>query len=109
MQPEQPKTKATALPRSEPPEFHSETMLIRRVTSNHDCWFRWMPHAELRMDQTGRVADDIIEALTNCHVIRVDVQEDIVFRVRGKNIDGEEIEIAAAVLNDNAIKIVTVI
>lgn len=108
MQSEPPKSKAAVLQRSEP-NFYAETMQIRQAASDPDCWFRWMPHAELRMEQTGRVADDIIVALTNCQVIRVDVQEDIVFRVRGKNIDGEEIEIAAAVLNSKAIKIVTVI
>jgi len=61
------------------------------------------------MKQTGRTADDVITALTNCHVTRVDVQEDIVYRCKGQNIDGEEIEVAAAVLNDTTIKIVTVI
>jgi hypothetical protein len=35
--------------------------------------------------------------------------EDVVFRVRGKNIDGEQIDVAAAVLNATTIKIITVI
>jgi hypothetical protein len=103
-QPEQPKLQPQQLP-----NFHAETMLIRRVASKPDCWFRWMPHAEQRMQEYGHVADDVIVALTNGHVLRVDVQEDIVFRVRGKNIDGEWIEVAAAVLNDNSIKVITVI
>ncbi len=102
-QPEQPKPQAQQLP-----QFHAETLHIRRVASNPDCWFRWMPHAEERM--AGQyTADDVIEALTNGHVIRVDVQEDVVFRVRGRNIDGEPIEVAAAVLNATTIKVVTVI
>jgi len=61
------------------------------------------------MSEYGHVADDVIAALTNGHVIRVDVMEDIVFRVVGKSIDGETIEVAAAVLNDTTIKVVTVI
>jgi hypothetical protein len=93
----------------ESPVYARETAQIRRVSSNPDCWFRWMPHAELRMKQYGHVAEDVIAALMNGHVIRVDVQEDIVFRVVGKNIDGERIEVAAAVLNETTIKIVTVI
>jgi hypothetical protein len=104
-QPDQPK------PQLQPqvPKFHAETMLVRRVASRPECWFRWMPHAEMRMEQSGYVAEDVIAALTNGHVVRVDVQEDIVFRVRGKNIDGEQIEVAAAVLNATTIKVVTVI
>jgi hypothetical protein len=105
MQPDQPKRTL----QQETPDYHSETAQIRRVASDPDCWFRWMPHAELRMAQYGHTADDVIVALTNGHVIRVDVGEDIVFRVEGKNIDGEEIEVAAAVLNSTTIKVVTVI
>jgi hypothetical protein len=108
MQPDQtkPQPKRTL---QETPDYRNETALIRRVASNQDCWFRWMPHAERRMAQYGHTAEDVILALTNGHVIRVDVQEDIVFRVRGKNIDGEDIEVAAAVLNATTIKVVTVI
>jgi hypothetical protein len=92
-----------------PPNYARETTRIRQVASNPDCWFRWMPHAEQRMQERGYVADDVITALTNGHVVRVDVREDVVFRVVGKNIDDETIEVAAAVLNGTTIKIVTVI
>jgi hypothetical protein len=52
----------------------------------------------------------VIYALTNGQVVRVDVKDDIVFRVKGENIDGEPIEVAAAVNERNTtIKIVTVI
>ncbi len=108
MQPEQPKPQAK-VQQAQLPKFHAETLHIRRIASNPECWFRWMPHAEQRMADYGHTAYDVIEALTNGHVIRVDVQEDVVFRVRGKNIDGEQIEVAAAVLNATTIKIVTVI
>lgn len=106
MQPEQPKQRPEATAQ---PSFINETASMRRIASKPDCWFRWMPHAEMRMQQYGHVAEDVIAALMNGQVIRVDVQEDIVFRVVGKNIDGERIEVAAAVLNDTSIKVITVI
>ena len=70
-------------------EFKAETEVVRRVAANPDCWFRWTDHAELRMAQYGKTANDVICALINGHVVRVDVYEDVVFRIKGKDIDGE--------------------
>jgi hypothetical protein len=52
----------------------------------------------------------VIEALRTGRVVRVDVQEDVVFRVRSTNIDGEKLEVAAAVYERTiTIKVITVI
>ncbi len=111
MQPEQPKQQQSNLPHSQqPPKYHAETMLVRRVAANADCWFRWTAHAEQRMAEYGHTADDVIAALINGQVIRVEVKEDVIFRVRGQNIDGEEIEIPVAVYERAvSIKVITVI
>jgi hypothetical protein len=45
-----------------------------------------MEHAEQRFVERGHNADDVMYALMYGQVTRVDVQEDIVFRVKGKNI-----------------------
>ena len=91
-----------------PPQFPRETARIRQVASNPDCWFRWMLHAEERMEQYGRVADDVIAALINGHVVRINVMEDVVFRVVGKNMTRDD-EGSSRVLNDTTIKVITVI
>jgi hypothetical protein len=91
-------------------EFKAETEILHRVASNPDCWFRWTDHAEKRMAQYGRTADDVICALINGQVTRVDVKEDIIYRVKGKDIDGAPLEVAAAVFERTiTIKVVTVI
>lgn len=91
-------------------KFKEETDQIRRVINNPDHWIRWSEHAELRMEQYGHTAEDVIEALRTGVVVRVDVMEDVVYRVRGTNIDGEKLEVAAAVYERIiTIKIITVI
>jgi hypothetical protein len=91
-------------------QFKEETALLHRVISNPDHWIRWTEHAEKRMAEYGHTAEDVIEAMKTGQVIRVDVGEDVVFRVRGRNVDGEKLEVAAAVYERIiTIKVVTVI
>lgn len=91
-------------------DYQPETVLLRRIAANSDCWFRWSEHALQRMAEYNRTADDVICALTNGHVKRVDVKEDVIFRVRGTDIDGEPIEVAVAVFERTiTIKVITVI
>ena len=61
-----------------------ETELLNRVASDPDCWWKWTDHAELRLAQGDHNADDVMYALMYGQVMRVDVQEDIVFRVKEK-------------------------
>jgi hypothetical protein len=90
--------------------FNAETELLNRVASNPDCLWRWTEHAQVRMAERGHNAEDVIHALMFGQVLRIDAKEDIVFRVKGQNIDGEAIEVAAAVNERNVtIKVVTVI
>jgi hypothetical protein len=91
-------------------KFKEDTDLLHRVINDPDVWIRWSEHAELRMEQYGHTAEDVIQALKTGSVVRVDVQEDVVFRVRGENVDGERLEVAAAVNGSTVtVKIVTVI
>jgi hypothetical protein len=60
-------------------QYLVETQLLHRVAGNPDCWFRWTDHALQRMGEYGRTADDVIAALTNGHVVRIDVKEDLFF------------------------------
>jgi len=90
--------------------FKVETELLNRIASNPDCWWRWTDHAQVRMLERGHNAEDVLHALMFGQVVRVVVKEDVVFRVKGQNIDGEPIEVAAAVDERNVtIKVVTVI
>jgi hypothetical protein len=77
--------------------YVEETQTVRRIVANPRCRWIWTEHAETQMKERGISAPGIKTALTNGQVILRESKKDILWRIRGRDIDGEMIEVVVAV------------
>jgi hypothetical protein len=92
-----------------PQAFLQETRQLRSIASNPNCNWEYTEHALERMKERGITAADVEQVLINGHVILEERKKDILWRIRGRDIDGRAIQVVAAVYEDSIkIKVVTV-
>jgi hypothetical protein len=90
------------------PHYISETQILRRVASNPNCRFIWTIHAIKAVADDGRTTGDVEFAVMNGQVVLHEQKQDLLWRVEGKDIDGEKIQVVIAVYEDAIIiKVVT--
>ena len=90
------------------PHYVAETQILRRVACNPGCRILWGRHAPQQMAARGINAEDVIHALMNGQVTLEEYKRDVLWRVRGKDIDGNPLEVVVAVYEETiTIKMVT--
>jgi len=90
------------------PHYISETQILRRVARNPHCRFRWTKHAIKAVLDDGRTTQDVENALMNGQVTLHEQKQDLLWRVKGTDVDGNEIQVVAAVFDETiTVKVVT--
>jgi hypothetical protein len=90
------------------PNYVEETQRLRALVLDPNCKLRWKRHAEERMKERRKTVPDIQCALGNGRVVLVETaKKDIVWRVEGRDIDGDIIVIIIAI-SENIINVITV-
>lgn len=92
------------------PKFVSETQICRKVAGNRDCRWEFRLHALERMAEFNPplTQPDVQNALMFGQVIYAEEKSDVLWRVRGPDLDGGMIKVVAAVFRDEVrIKVVT--
>ena len=79
------------------PHYVTETQILRRVANNPDCSWRFTRHALEEMANDGWTADDVRHAVMNGRVVLEEQKQDRLWRVEGKDVDGNRIQVVAAV------------
>jgi Domain of unknown function (DUF4258) len=88
--------------------YVSETQILRKIARNPECRFRWTKHALKAIVDDGRTTQDVENALINGQVVLHEQKKDLLWRVKGKDVDGAEIQVVVAVYEEEiVIKIVT--
>jgi hypothetical protein len=91
------------------PRYLVETISLRKAAGNPKCRWRWTTHALERMAERGIAAADVLRAVKTGQVILHEVKRDPVWRVEGKDVDGEKIRVLVTVSKTEIprIKIIT--
>jgi Domain of unknown function (DUF4258) len=90
------------------PLYSAETELLHRMVTDPQCRFDWRRHALVRMAERQILAEDVIEALTNGHIIFHEIKRDILYRVEGRDLDGQKLQVEVALYEDTVmIKVIT--
>jgi hypothetical protein len=86
------------------PLYAAETALLHQLVTDPECRFTWTNHALEQMVARNIVAEDVIQALTNGHILFHEIKRDTLYRVDGRDLDGRRLQVQVA-LNDDAIEI----
>ena len=70
---------------------------MRRVARNPECSWRFRKHALEEIAKDGRTTDDIRHAVTNGTVTLEEQKQDRLWRVEGRDVDGNRIQAVVAV------------
>lgn len=90
------------------PHYVTETQILQKVVSDPNCRWIWKNHALKRMAERHISQPDVESALTNGQVVLQEQKQDTLWRVKGKDIDGNNIEVVVAVYESAiAIKVVS--
>ena len=90
------------------PHYVAETQILRRVIRNHECRWIWTKHALEQMAKRRISAADIQHTLTNGRVILSETKQDEVWRIEGRDIDGNRLQVEAVVYEHEVkVKVVT--
>ena len=90
------------------PNYVTKTQILQRVARNPHCRFKWSFHAQKQMVVRRINAEDVINALMYGHVTLEEYKQDILWRVDGKDVDGNRLEVSVAVDESTiTIKVVT--
>jgi hypothetical protein len=90
------------------PHYVTETQILRRVANDPNCGWRFTKHAEQEMGNDGWTADDVKHAVMNGRVILEEHKRDVLWRVVGRDFDGNQIQVVVAVYEGSIkIKVVT--
>jgi len=90
------------------PLYVTETQVLRQVANHPDCSWRFTKHSLEEMAKDGWTADDVKHAVTNGRVVLVEQKRDELWRVEGRNIDGNRIQVVVAVYEKAVeIKVIT--
>lgn len=95
------------------PHYVSETQIVKNLTREPDCRYEWSKHALYRMNNRRHppaTASDVERCLMNGQVVLEENKTDRLWRVKGRDLDGNAMEVVVAVFEDEKrIKVVTVI
>ena len=90
------------------PLYGPETALLHRLVSDPQCCFVWTRHALEMMAERKILAEDVIAAMTNGHIIFHENKRDVLYRVEGKDLDGQRLQVEVALHEDTiTIKVIT--
>ena len=92
-------------------DYVSETQLLRSVAKSGKCRIIWTKHALKEMADRNPPATepDVWNVLTKGHVTLEECKQDILWRVEGRDLDGDRLLLVVAVYEDsNGIKVITV-
>ncbi len=90
------------------PHYVSETQILLAVAGDPSCRYIWTTHVLKQMEARGITQPDMEYALTNGRVILAEMKSDLLWRVKGTDVDGNKIGIIVAVDEvDTMIKVVT--
>jgi hypothetical protein len=90
------------------PLYSQETAILRTLLSDPECRFIWTNHAKERMAERNIVAEDVITALTNGQILFHEIKRDTLYRVDGRDLDGNRLQVEVALDEDTiTIKVVT--
>jgi hypothetical protein len=90
------------------PHYVEETQILRRAARDPQCRFQWSGHALERMSNRQINAEDVSHALMNGQVILEEVKQDLLWRVKGRDIDMDPLEVLVALQEDSTtIKVIT--
>jgi hypothetical protein len=92
-------------------DFVHQTQTTRRVASNPACRWRFKRHALEKMElfHPPVTQPDVKNAVTKGHVVLEEAKRDLLWRVVGPDLDGNNIKVVVAVYEaEVAVKIVTV-
>lgn len=93
------------------PHYVTETQIVRRVARDQNTRWIWGVHAPKEMSEMDPPATqaDVEHVLATGTVILEEYKQDILWRVRGRDLDGRSIQVVAAVdEGERTIKIITV-
>lgn len=80
------------------PHYVTETQILRRIANDPDCSWRFTNHALEEMENDGWTADDIRHAVMNGQVVLEEqAKRDRLWRVEGKDVDGNRVQVVVAV------------
>jgi hypothetical protein len=79
------------------PHYVTETQTLRRVANNPDCRWRFTQHALEEMENDGWTGDDVRHAVMTGQVVLEEQKQDRLWRVEGKDVDGNRIQVVVAV------------
>jgi|SRR5882672_7350993 len=79
------------------PHYVTETQTLRHVARNPGCKWRWTTHALVEIDNDGWTTDDVIHAVRNGRVVLEEQKQDRLWRVEGKDVDGNRVQVVVAV------------
>jgi hypothetical protein len=93
---------------SQRPLYAEETAILRALAANDNCRYIWTKHALGRMAERKITADDVIAALTNGHISFHEIKRDILYRVDGRDLDGNRLQVEVALDEETiTIKVIT--
>ena len=91
------------------PHYVTETQVVKRIVANPGRRFIWTRHALDMMAERSIIEADIVEVLTNGQVVLEERKQDVLWRVRGRDIDDRQLEVVVAAYEEAIeIKVVTV-
>jgi hypothetical protein len=90
------------------PHYVTETQILQRIVRNPECRFIWTRHALEQIAKRNINAADVVQSLTNGHVVLAESKQDVLWRTEGHDIDGNRLEVVVAVYEASIeIKVVT--
>lgn len=93
------------------PSYIAETKIVRQLAANIDCEWQWSRHFfdEASAEDPPILQPDVEHALKFGTVIFEEHKKDVLWRVRGKDLDGRSITAVVAVFEKmQMIRVVTV-
>jgi len=90
------------------PHYVAETKTLQRVARDPACSWRFTTHALSEMQNDGWAAEDVVHAVKSGRVILQEQKKDRLWRVEGRDVDGNRMEVIVAVYEMAiAIKVIT--
>ena len=90
------------------PHYVHETQVLRKVAGNPDCRWKFTRHALVEMSKDGWTISDVQNAVMNGQIVLEEQKRDRLWRIRGRDLDGGQLQIVVAVYEmELTIKVVT--
>jgi hypothetical protein len=90
------------------PHYAPETAILHQLAADPNCRFQWTNHAIKQMEQRGILAEDVIHALTHGQIVFHEIKQDTLYRVDGKDLDGQRLQVQVAIYEEIlSIKVIT--